>query len=215
MSSYRLFRFLLVLTIMVLMQGRAAFAQDTITIAAFGDSLSAGYMLPAEESFPAQLEKALKGNGHNVQVVNAAVSGDTTSGGLSRLDWSINDDVDMVILELGANDALRGVDPQITRDNLAKMVERFKERGITVLLAGMMAPRNWGDEYAASFDSIYPDLANQYSIALYPFFLEGVATDPKLNMADGLHPTGEGVGVIVGNILPSIEKTLASMKSGS
>nr|WP_257099025.1 arylesterase [Pseudovibrio flavus] len=200
---------------MVLMQGRAAFAQDTITIAAFGDSLSAGYMLPAEESFPAQLEKALKGNGHNVQVVNAAVSGDTTSGGLSRLDWSINDDVDMVILELGANDALRGVDPQITRDNLAKMVERFKERGITVLLAGMMAPRNWGDEYAASFDSIYPDLANQYSIALYPFFLEGVATDPKLNMADGLHPTGEGVGVIVGNILPSIEKTLASMKSGS
>ncbi len=189
------------------------YAEEALKIAAFGDSLSAGYLLDAQDSFSAQLQNALREKGHLVTVVNAAVSGDTTSSGLARLDWSIGEDVDIVILELGANDALRGVEPQITRSNLQKMLNRLLERDILVLLAGMMAPPNLGEDYGSQFNRIYPELAEKYQVALFPFFLEGVAARPSLNLADGIHPTPEGVSVIVENILPSVEKLMSSTKS--
>lgn len=192
---------------------RSQAAARPINIIAFGDSLTAGYGLPANEAFPAQLQRALEAKGLTVNVVNAGVSGDTTTGGLSRLDWSIPDGTDAVILELGANDALRGFDPGITRKALDTMLHRLKERKISVLLCGMLAPPNLGAEYGRAFNSIYPDLAAQTDAILYPFFLTGVAADPKLNQPDGLHPTAAGVAVIVDRIMPQVQQLVARAKA--
>ncbi len=188
-------------------------AERPINIVAFGDSLTAGYGLAANDAFPAQLQRALAAKGLAVNVINAGVSGDTAAGGLSRLDWSIPDGTDAVILELGANDALRGFDPAVTRKALDAMLRRLKERKIPVLLCGMLAPRNLGGEYGRAFDAIYPDLAAQTGAILYPFFLAGVAADPKLNQSDGLHPTAAGVAVIVERILPHVEQLIARTKA--
>ena len=196
------------LALLALIPARA-FA-DPLTIVALGDSLTAGYMLPPDDGFPEQLQAALKERGYDdVTVVNAGVSGDTTSGGLSRLDWAVGPDADAVILELGANDALRGIDPAITRKNLEEIIVRLKKRGLPILLAGMYAPPNLGKEYAARFDPIYPELAGEYDLILYPFFLDGVAADPALNLGDGLHPTSQGVRDIVTRIMPYVEKLIA------
>lgn len=186
-------------------------AARPLKLVAFGDSLSAGYNLPASAAFPAVLEQALRRKGIAVEIVNAGVSGDTTQGGLERLDWSVPDGTDGVILELGANDALRGVDPAQTRQSLETMITRLKERRIPVLLAGMYAPRNLGEDYAKRFDAIYRELAEKHALVLYPFFLEGIAGDRALNQADGLHPTAEGVNVIVRTILPTVERFIASL----
>jgi acyl-CoA thioesterase-1 len=192
----------------------AALVSDRpLRIVAFGDSLTAGYGLPADAAFPAKLERALAAKGITAEIANAGVSGDTTSGGLARLDWSIPDGTEAVILELGANDALRGVDPKLTRSALEAMLERLAARHIPVLLAGMLAPRNLGPDYGASFDAIYPDLAKKYGAILYPFFLDGVAADPKLNQRDGLHPTAAGVDAIVAKILPAVEQLAAAAKA--
>jgi acyl-CoA thioesterase-1 len=188
-------------------------AEGRVNIVAFGDSLTAGYGLPANEAFPAQLQRALDAKGLAANVVNAGVSGDTATGGLSRLDWSVPDGTDAVILELGANDALRGFDPGVTRKALDTMLRRLQERKISVLLCGMVAPPNLGAEYGRAFNSIYPDLAAQTGAILYPFFLTGVAADPKLNQRDGLHPTAAGVAVIVDRILPQVEQLIARAKA--
>jgi acyl-CoA thioesterase-1 len=193
--------------------GPAARAADRpVRIVAFGDSLTAGYGLAADEAFPVRLQRALAAKGVATEIANAGVSGDTTSGGLARLDWSVPDGTDAVILELGANDALRGIDPKVTRGALDAMLRRLRERHIAVLLCGMLAPRNLGADYGAAFDAVYPDLAREYGVALYPFFLDGVATAPKLNQRDGLHPTAAGVDVIVANILPAVERLVAQAR---
>ena len=183
-----------------------------MSIVALGDSLTAGYGLPAKDAFPVQLQRALAAKGVTVNIVNAGVSGDTTTGGLSRLDWSVPDGTDGVILELGANDALRGFNPGVARKALDAMLRRLKERKIPVLLCGMVAPPNLGTEYGSAFNAIYPELAAQYGAILYPFFLAGVAADLKLNQPDGLHPTAAGVTVIVENILPQVEELIARAK---
>lgn len=183
-------------------------AQDPIKLAVLGDSLTAGHGLPAEAAFPAKLQKALRDKGIKVDVLNAGVSGDTASGGRDRLDWSIPDGTDAVIVELGANDALRGLDPKVTRAALDDIIKRLEARGIAVMLAGMYAPRNYGPDYAARFDPIYPELAKTHDVPLYPFFLDGVAGEAKLNLPDGIHPTAEGVDIIVARILPSVEAFL-------
>ena len=176
-----------------------------IKLVVLGDSLSAGLGLPAADAFPAQLEKALKDKGLNVAIGNAGVSGDTSSGGLDRLDWSVPEGTRGVILELGANDALRGTDPKVTRTALDDIIKRLTARHVAVLLCGMLSPPNYGADYAAQFNAIYPDLAKKYGVPLYPFFLDGVAADSKLNQADGMHPTAAGVAVIVKKILPTVE----------
>ncbi|WP_428644623.1 arylesterase [Roseibium sp.] len=186
----------------------AAAAAD-LKLVVLGDSLSAGYQLAPGQGFPEQLQQALDEKGYSVEVVNAGVSGDTTSGGLSRLDWSVGPDADAVIVELGANDALRGISPELTRRNIAEITQRLQGRGVEVLLAGMLAPRNLGPDYAEAFDPIYADIAKTHQVLLYPFFLEGVALDPGLNLSDGMHPNAEGVAVIVKNILPKVEALLA------
>ncbi len=183
-----------------------------IKMVVLGDSLSAGLGLPGAAAFPARLQKALKDTGIDVDMVNAGVSGDTSSGGRDRLDWSVPVGTQAVIVELGANDALRGIDPAITRAALTDIVSRLKARGIAVLLCGMLAPPNFGSDYAARFDTIYPDLSKALDVPLYRFFLEGVAADPKLNQADGIHPTAEGVDIIVKNMLPTVETFLRSIK---
>jgi acyl-CoA thioesterase I len=173
--------------------------------------------MAAADAFPAKLERALKAKGYAVEVLNAGVSGDTAAGGLARLDWSIPEDIQAVIVELGANDALRGVDPDVTRRALDEILRRLKERRITVLLAGMRAPPNMGLDYVRRFDAIYADLAKKYETILYPFFLEAVAADGTLNQRDGIHPTAAGVEVIVRGILPKAEelvrRTLDARKS--
>ncbi|MBO0754177.1 MAG: arylesterase, partial [Bradyrhizobiaceae bacterium] len=183
-----------------------------VNIVAFGDSLTAGLGLAANEAFPAQLQHALEVKGVAAAVVNAGVSGDTTAAGLSRLDWSVPDDTDAVILELGANDALRGIDPALTRKALDTMLRRLKERKIPVLLCGMLAPPNLGDEYGRAFNTIFPDIAAANGALLYPFFLQGVAADPSLNQRDGMHPTAAGVAVIVTRIMPKVEELIARVK---
>ena len=189
-------------------------AQAPIKLVVLGDSLTAGYGLPAEAAFPARLQKALREKGIQVEVLNAGVSGDTTSAGRDRLDWSIPDGTEAVIVELGANDALRGLDPKVAKASLEAIIKRLQERKIAVMLAGMYAPRNFGPDYAAQFDPIYPDLAKAYSVPLYPFFLDGVAGDARLNMPDGIHPTAAGVDVIVARILPSVEAFLSKVAAG-
>ena len=179
-------------------------AQAPIKLAVLGDSLSAGYGLPAEAAFPVRLQKALGDKGIKVDILNAGVSGDTTTGGRDRLDWSIPDGTDAVIVELGANDALRGLDPKVAKAALDDIVKRLKARKIAVMLAGMYAPRNYGPDYAAKFDPIYAELAQAHGVTLYPFFLDGVAGEARLNQADGIHPTAEGIDIIVTRILPTV-----------
>jgi acyl-CoA thioesterase-1 len=186
-------------------------AMRPLKLVALGDSLTAGYGLPAEAAFPAVLERSLKGKGYDVSIGNAGVSGDTTSGGLARLDWSIPDGTDGVILELGANDMLRGIDPNIPRQALDQILARLRDRGIPVLLTGMYASRNLGPEYVAGFEAIFPDLAEKYGVPLYPFFLDGVAGVRELALPDGLHPTAKGVQVIVERILPTVERFLTRL----
>ena len=182
-----------------------------VKMVVLGDSLSAGYGLPAAAAFPARLQKALDTKGIKVDMVNAGVSGDTSSGGRERLDWSVPEGTEAVILELGANDALRGIDPAVTRAALSDILTRLQARRIAVLLCGMVAPPNYGSDYAARFNAIYPDLAQSFAVPLYPFFLDGVVTAAKLNQADGMHPTADGVDVIVKNILPTVEAFLSAL----
>lgn len=177
-------------------------------IVAFGDSLTAGYGLKPGQGFTDVLQMALKARGHDVEIVNAGVSGDTTAAGLARFDWAITSDTDAVILELGANDALRGQPPEQARANLDAMLQRLKARNIPVLLAGMRSPENWGPDYRAKFDAIYPELAEKHGVALYPFFLDGVATNAKLNLPDGLHPNAAGIARIVERMLPHVESLI-------
>lgn len=184
-------------------------------ILVLGDSLSAGYGLPAEAAFPAQLERALHARGHRVTLVNGGVSGDTAAGGLARLDWTLGEGADGVIVELGANDALRGLDPAETKKALESIITRLKARGIPVMLAGMYAPRNLGDDYAARFDAIHADLAREYGLVLYPFFLDGVVGRADLNLPDGIHPTRQGIAEIVTRILPTVETFLARIRAGA
>jgi acyl-CoA thioesterase-1 len=192
-------------------QTQAGQGAKPIKMVVLGDSLSAGLGLSSQEAFPARLQKALQDKGIAVDIINAGVSGDTSSGGRDRLDWSVPDGTEAVILELGANDALRGIDPAVTRSALSEILTRLKARKIAVLLCGMLAPPNYGSDYAARFNAIYPDLAKSFAVPLYPFFLEGVATEAKLNQADGMHPTAEGVDVVVKNILPSVEALLGAI----
>jgi acyl-CoA thioesterase-1 len=191
---------------------RAA-ADGPIKMVVLGDSLSAGYGLPGGAAFPERLALALKAKGIDVAMTNAGVSGDTASGGLGRLDWSIPEGTEAVILELGANDALRGLDPALTNEALDSTLAKLKERKIAVLLAGMLSPRNMGEEYARNFDAIFPALAAKYDTVFYPFFLEGIAGDAKFNLPDGLHPTAAGVDVIVKNILPKVEDLIAKVRA--
>lgn len=177
-----------------------------VKVVALGDSLSAGYQLGPSDAFPVVLEAALKAKGLDVAVENAGVSGDTASGGRERLDWSVPDDTDLVIVELGANDALRGIEPALTEQALDEIIAQLKERKIGVLLAGMLAPRNNGPEFVAAFDAIYPRLAEKHGVPLYPFFLDGVQGRPDLNLEDGMHPNPKGVRAIVARILPAVEK---------
>jgi acyl-CoA thioesterase I len=176
-----------------------------VRIVALGDSLSAGYNLPASAAFPVVLERQLTKAGVAAAVANAGVSGDTASGGRDRLDWSVADGTDLVIVELGANDALRGIDPKITETALDEILTRLGERKISVLLAGMLAPPNNGPDYARAFNGLYQRLAEKHGVPLYPFFLDGVTGDPKRTMPDGLHPTAAGVEEIVRRILPMVE----------
>ncbi|MFT0862316.1 arylesterase [Ancylobacter sp. G4_0304] len=194
------------------MAGGTLAAAEPLRLVAFGDSLTAGYGLAATDAFPAQLQAALKARGHDVVIENAGVSGDTTSAGLARLDWSIPDGTQGVIVELGANDALRGLDPAIAEASLDKILARLKERGIPVMIAGMRAPPNLGKAYQERFDPIYGRLAEKYGVPLYPFFLDGVAGQVALNQRDGIHPTPEGVKIIVANILPAVEAFIATLK---
>jgi len=183
-------------------------------ITVLGDSLSAGFGLPAADAFPAKLEEALQGAGRAVHVVNAGVSGDTTAGGLSRLDWALADAPEVVIVELGGNDALRGLDPGQTSANLNAILERLSEREVQPILVGMRAPRNLGEEYYNKFDSIFPRLAARHDVPFYPFFLEGVAGNPSLNQPDGIHPNAEGVAEIVRRILPLILHVVDAAEKG-
>jgi acyl-CoA thioesterase-1 len=196
----------------VLAQSEPADGAKPIKMVVLGDSLSAGLGLAAGSAFPARLQKALKDKGMDVDMVNAGVSGDTASGGRDRLDWSVPEGTEAVIVELGANDALRGINPKITREALSDIVRRLKARGVAVMLCGMLAPPNYGSDYAARFDAIYPDLAKSFGVPLYPFFLDGVAANAKLNQADGLHPTAEGVDIIVKNILPTVEAFVGTIR---
>lgn len=196
-----------------LASGAAAADEKLVKIVVLGDSLSAGYGLPVESAFPERLARALKAKGIAASIANAGVSGDTASGGLGRLDWSIPDGTEAVIVELGANDALRGQDPALTKTALDTILGKLESRHIAVLLAGMQAPRNMGPDYVRSFDAIFPALAAAHPVVFYPFFLDGVATDPKLNQDDGMHPNAAGVDVIVAGILPKVEELISRARA--
>ncbi|MBU1316138.1 MAG: arylesterase [Alphaproteobacteria bacterium] len=191
----------------------AASQQQAVELVGFGDSLMAGYQLAPNESYTAQLEAALKAKGRSVTVTNAGVSGDTTSGGLSRVDWSVPDGTDGVILELGANDALRGVPPEETEENLDAIITRLKDRGIPVLLAGMIAPPNMGGDYSTRYNEIYPRLAEKHGLPLYPFFLDGVVAVSGMQLEDGMHPNARGVGIMVERSLPAVERFIDEIQS--
>ena len=192
----------------------APVAGAEIRILALGDSLTAGYGLPAVDSFVARLGAALKLPGHDVRIIDAGVSGDTTAGGLARLEWALSGGVDAAIVALGSNDALRGLDPAISRASLDGILSLLGQRNIPVLLAGMAAPRNLGADYVAAFDAIYPDLADRHGAILYPFFLDGVAMAPSLNQDDGIHPNARGVEVIVERMLPYVLRLLERARAG-
>jgi acyl-CoA thioesterase-1 len=191
----------------------AGAAERPVKIVAFGDSLTAGFQLAANEAFPAQLQAALRAKGIAVEVANAGVSGDTSSGGLARLDWSVPESTDAVILELGANDMLRGVDPSVTRSALDTIIRRLKARRIEVLLSGMLAAPNLGADFAREFNRIYPELAAQHDLLFDPFFVAGIVRNPTLNQNDGLHPSAAGVAVIVARILPKVEALIARVRA--
>jgi acyl-CoA thioesterase-1 len=213
----RLFVHMLVLSLALMVAGSTLAQTPVVNVTkpikmvVLGDSLSAGYGLPGAAAFPVRLQKSLKLNGIEVEMINAGVSGDTSTGGRDRLDWSVPEGTEAVILELGANDALRGTDPAVTRAALSDILTRLKARRIAVLLCGMLAPPNYGADYSARFNAIYPDLAKSFGVPLYPFFLEGVAARTALNQADGMHPTAEGVDVIVKKILPTVEALVGAI----
>jgi acyl-CoA thioesterase-1 len=207
-----LLHFIVMAGIFVIASGAGA-QQRAVNLVGFGDSLMAGYELAPAESYTAQLEAALKAKGHDVTITNAGVSGDTTSGGLSRIDWSVPDGTDGVILELGANDALRGIAPEQSEKNLDAILARLKERKIPVLLIGMLAPPNMGGDYAEKFNPIYKKLSEKYAVPLYPFFLDGVTTVKGMQLEDGMHPNAKGVGVMVQNSLPVVQAFLGEIIS--
>lgn len=182
-------------------------------IVAFGDSLTAGLGVPAEESYPAQLQRSLDALGYSYRVVNAGVSGDTTAGGLRRVPWILTNKPDVVILELGANDGLRGLSVDQTRHNLREIIQRLQEAGVGVVLAGMKLPPNYGQDYLARFEGIYPSLAKEYRLPLIPFFLDGVGGSPSLNQADGIHPTAKGYALVVEQVLKILGPLLKSPES--
>ncbi|TAU85701.1 arylesterase [Rhizobium leguminosarum] len=187
----------------------------TINLVGFGDSLMAGYQLPPGDGYPEKLQAALKAKGLDVTIANAGVSGDTTTGGLARIDWSVPDGTDGVILELGANDALRGIPPEESEKNLDQMIIRLKERGIAVLLAGIIAPPNMGADYAARFNPIYQKLSEKHGLPLYAFFLDGVALEAGLKLDDGMHPNAKGIDVMVEKMEPAVTnfvETISSVK---
>ncbi|MBS7735941.1 arylesterase [Chelatococcus composti] len=198
---------------MLLLAPAGAALAEPLRLVALGDSLTAGYGLPAEAAFPAVLERALRERGIDVEIANAGVSGDTASGGLARLDWSVPDGTDGVILALGANDMLRGVAPEVTRKALEDIVTRLAARGIPVMLVGMVAAPNLGEDFRRRFDAIYKDIAAERGLVFYPFFLEEVAADPGLNLPDGMHPNAEGVKRIVARMLPTVERFVSSLPS--
>ena len=185
----------------------------TLKILALGSSLTQGYGLPPGTEFTTQLQAALKASGIDAEVENAGVSGDTSSGGLSRLDWSLADHPDAAIIELGSNDMLRGIPPEVTEKNLRAILTTLQKEHIAVLLTGMQAQRNLGADYVKAFDDIYPRLAKDYNVVFYPFFLDGVALNPKLNQADGMHPNPAGEKIVVARMLPYVKKMLAEVKS--
>lgn len=217
-THYKPFRLFLCLAVFLIgLTSKPALSDARkLTIVALGDSLTAGYALGATEGFAPQLQQALADKGRSsVQIINAGVSGDTTAGGLARLDWATADNPDAVILELGANDALRGIDPEVARNNLDMIITRLKARNIPVLLAGMKAPPNLGADYTKAFDAIYPDLAEKHDLILYPFFLDGVAAEKSRTLPDGMHPNADGVKVMVERILPSVEELIDSISHTS
>ena len=215
MSINRIIRGIFPGSVIMLLLGQflisAATHADQPRLLVLGDSLVAGYGLPPGQSLPDQLQSDLASKGVSVTVINAGVSGDTTAGGLARLDWSLADNPDAVIIVLGGNDMLRGLPPEGTAANLDAIISRLRERDIEVLLAGMMAPRNLGRAYIEAFDGIYPALARAYDIEFYPFFLDGVALDPALNLDDGLHPNRQGIREISRRMLPVVERLLARL----
>ena len=184
-----------------------------LRIVALGDSLTAGYQIALGDAFPAKLEQALRAKGHDIEIANAGVSGDTTAGGLARLDWAVPDGTEAVIIELGANDMLRGGDPAAAARNLEAIITRIKAKGAMVLLTGMRSVGNWGADYANRFDAIFPELAARNGLPLYPFFLDGVAGRADLNLVDGMHPNPRGVDAIVSGILPTVEPWVAQLKA--
>jgi len=192
--------------------GIAGAAPAPLKIVAIGTSLTQGFNLPPGTDFTSVLQAELKGKGHDVSVINAGVSGDTTAGGLARLEWALAD-ADGAIVELGSNDALRGLAVEQTRENLDAILAKLKARGLPILLAGMRSPRNLGPEYVAEFDAVFPELARKHDVLFYPFFLEGVAADLKLNQADGIHPNEKGTLVIVKGILPFAERLIAAINA--
>ncbi len=187
---------------------------EPIRILGFGDSLMAGYGLPEAESFPSRIESALRSRGYHVRVVNAGVSGDTTAGGAARIGWSLAEGPDAAIVELGGNDGLRGISPEDTRRNLETILKSLAERDIPVLFTGMFAPPNMGREYGNAFREVFDDLAQEYEVIYYPFFLEGVAAEPDLNQPDGIHPNARGVDEIVRRIMPDLENLIAEVGRG-
>ena len=192
--------------------GSVSAAERTIKVVALGDSLTVGFQLRGSAAFPVQLEQALKAKNFAVEVANAGVSGDTSSGGLARLDWSVPEGTDAVILELGANDMLRGLNPQVTRAALEEILRRLEKRHIAVLVCGMLAARNLGEDYARAFDPMFAELAAAHHDLLYPFFLAGVIGERTLNQRDGLHPNPAGVDVIVERILPKVEELVGAVR---
>jgi acyl-CoA thioesterase-1 len=201
-------RLTLPLLLVAALAGMAAPRAETPTILAFGDSLIAGYGLASRDGFTAKLEAALRAKGFEVRVINGGLSGDTSAGGLARLDWALEPKPDFAIVELGGNDGLRGLDPAQTRANLDAILTKLKARGVPALFAGMYAPPNLGPDYGKAFNALYPELAEKHGVLFYPFFLDGVAADPALNQPDGIHPNAKGVDVIVERILPHVLKLI-------
>jgi len=208
MSSVLLWGITWAAALILICPARGACAGSETHILAFGDSLTAGYNLPPSKSFAAQLEQRLLDQGHRVRVTNAGLSGDTTSGGRARLGWSLQDRPDLVILELGANDGLRGLDPTVMRENLEAMIKECRQAEAGIILAGMRAPVNWGEAYRQEFERVFPELAEKHQLPLYPFFLDGVIGNQAMLLDDGLHPNAEGVRRIVDGILPLVQQQL-------